>query len=119
MRKIFVILMILTTFICVSCNIIEPKTELYQITDSFVESLHTTYDSYGLYGGEEYTKYTKDGFYKIRPVGRLINVRIEEIVNDDVYKDLQIDLKEHYKNNTYVNGVYICNGGTIMIDCRN
>lgn len=100
-------------------NVIDPNTELYQITDGFVESLQTTYQSYGMFGGKEYTKYTKDGLYKIMPTGRLINVRIEKSVNDSEYEKLKNELKEHYRNNINVNDVYICGGGTIMIDCRN
>lgn len=128
MKKVISILMtLLTCVLIMSCNnvgdkiknIIEPNNELYQITDGFVESLQTTYESYGLLGGQEYTKYTKDGMYKVMPIGRLINVRIEKIVTGNEYETLKTDLKEHYKNNTHVNDVYICNGGTVMIDCRN
>lgn len=101
----------------VSCS--PSKKELYGITDSFVESLHTTYDSYGILGGNEHIRTTSDGQFQIMPVGRLINVKILKVVSDDVYKDLQEDLKNHYKNDKRVNDVYINNGGTIMIDCRN
>ena len=125
MKKVSLFLVILSLSVfMMSCNdkiksIIEPNAELYKITDVFVKSLQTTYNSYGLFGGLNHTKTTKDGLYKITPVGRLINVRIEKIANDNEYEDLKKDLKKHYKNNTYVNDVYICNGGTIMIDCRN
>jgi hypothetical protein len=53
------------------------------------------------------------------PVGRLINVKILKVVTDDVYKDLEEDLKSHYKDDKRVNDVYRNNVGTIMIDCRN
>lgn len=127
MKKVSLILMIgLVSIFIMSCsgvgdkvNIIEPNTELYQITDEFVESLQTTYQSYGISGGQEYTKHTKDGAYKVMPTGRLINVRIEKVVSGNEYETLKTDLKEHYKNNTHVNDVYICGGGTVMIDCRN
>ena len=101
----------------VSCS--PSKKELYGITDSFIESLHTTYDSYGVLGGKEHIKTTSDGQYQVMPIGRLINVKILEVVNDDVYKDLEEDLKSHYKDDKRVNNVYRNNGGTIMIDCRN
>ena len=128
MKKVSLIVMtLLVSIFMMSCNgvgdkvknIIEPNTELYQITDRFVESLQTTYESYGMLGGQEYTKYTKDGSYKVMPTGRLINVRIEKSVSGNEYETLKNDLKEHYKNNTHVNDVYICGGGTVMIDCRN
>ena len=101
----------------VSCS--PSKKELYGLTDSFIELLHTTYDSYGVLGGKEHIKTTSDGQYQVMPVGRLINVKILEVVNDDVYKDLEEDLKSHYKDDKRVNDVYRNNGGTIMIDCRN
>jgi hypothetical protein len=101
----------------VSCS--PSKKELYGITDSFIESLQTTYDSYGILGGEEHIKTTSDGEYQVIPVGRLINVKILKVVTDDVYKDLEEDLKSHYKDDKRVNDVYRNNVGTIMIDCRN
>jgi hypothetical protein len=101
----------------VSCS--PSKKELYGITDSFVESLQTTYDSYGILGGREYIKSTSDGLYQVMPVGRLINVKILKAVSNDAYKELEEDLENHYKNDKRVNNVYINNAGTIMIDCRN
>lgn len=95
------------------------KNELYGITDSFVKSLQTEYDSYGMFGSEEYTKVTSDGLYQIIPTGRLINVKILKGVSSKDYSDLEEDLKSHYKDDKRVNDVYINNGGTIMIDCRN
>lgn len=115
MKKILFI--VVMCFTIVSCN--AEKNELYEHTDYFVESLNTTYESYGLLGGAEYTRYTDNGYYKITPIGRLINVRIEEIVDDKEYEKLRKDLENHYKNDKRVNRVYICGGGTIMIDCRN
>ena len=74
MKKVSLILMVLLVSVfMMSCNgvgdkvknFIEPNTELYQITDGFVESLQTTYESYGLLGGQEHTKYTKDGMPEV------------------------------------------------------
>lgn len=114
MKKIIYFLIV--TFL-VSCS--PSKKELYSITDAFIESLQTTYDSYGILGGKEHIKTTSDGQYQVMPVGRLINVKILKVVNDDVYKDLEEDIKSHYKDDKRVNDVYRNNGGTIMIDCRN
>jgi hypothetical protein len=75
--------------------------------------------SYGILGGIDYMKTTKDGQYQVTPFGRLINVKILKVVSDDVYKDLEEDLESHYKNDKRVNDVYLNNAGTIMIDCRN
>ena len=74
MRKTKLIIGLLLLSICIlSCNgvvgkvksIIDPHTELYQITDGFVVSLQKTYQTYGMFGGKEHTRYTKDGLYKI------------------------------------------------------
>lgn len=64
-------------------------------------------------------EYTSDGEYRIMPLGRLINVRIERSVSDKDYYRLLEDLQSHYKNDSRVNDVYRCKAGTIMIDCRN
>jgi hypothetical protein len=114
MKKIIYITLI--TFLA-GCS--PSKKELFEITDTFVESLQTTYDSYGILGGRDHLKTTTDGQYQIMPVGRLINVKILKVVNDEVYKDLEEDLKSYYKNDKRVNDVYRNNAGTIMIDCRN
>ena len=116
MKKIFA-LFITLAFIC-SCNSIRYH-ELYDITDEFVEKLQTTYQSYGLLGGMQYTKYTKDKEYKVTPVGRLINVRIERHADDDEYESLRKALESHYSGDRRVNQVYRNQAGTIMIDCRN
>ena len=48
------------------------KKELYKETDAFVQSLETTYESYGIFGGTNYSITTSDGLYTITPMGRLI-----------------------------------------------
>lgn len=116
MKKTIYITIILAT-LC-SCNNIKYH-ELFEITDDFVEKLQSTYQSYGMLGGMEYTKYTKDKEYKVFPMGRLINVRIERYADDDEYEDLRKALESHYSGDSRVNQVYRNNAGTIMIDCRN
>ena len=97
----------------------ESKKELYKVTDALVQSLETTYKSYGLLGGKDHSKTTNDGLYTITPIGRLINVKIQKAVDDEEYKSLRKSLEAHYKNDSRVNKVYINQGGTIIIDCRN
>lgn len=113
MKKLFIF------FICLifiaGCS---QKKELYKEIDFFVNSLSTTYESYG-FDGKEHAKTTSDGLYTITPIGRLINVKIQKAVSEDEYEDLKKDLESHYKNDKHVNKVYICGAGTIMIDCRN
>ena len=99
------------------CNNIKYG-KLYEITDDFVEKLSTTYESYGLFGGLDDTRYTENKDFKVTPMGRLINVRIEHVAEDEEYEDLREALESHYKGNSRVNQVYRCQGGTIMIDCR-
>lgn len=100
----------------ISCS--QSNKELYEITDSFVESLDTEFESYGMQG-EKYSKTTIDNKYRVMPFGRLVNVKIMEVAENGAYEELRDDLKDHYDNDKRVNKVYINNGGTIMIDCRN
>ena len=59
--------------------------ELYEITDEFVEELHTDVESYGLLGGVDDTEYTDDGAFRVLPMGRLVNVKIEHDATDEEY----------------------------------
>jgi len=61
----------------------------------------------------------EDGMYQITPIGRLVNVKILANVPSSDYENLKEELKQHYKNDFRVRDVYICGGGTVMIDCRN
>lgn len=115
MKKLF--FCIITTILISSCNSKQNK-ELFEITDYFVNSLNTTFETYGM-SGMKYQKETSDGYYAVTPMGRLINVKIQKGVEDKVYEELRKDLEKHYKKDTRVNEVYINKGGTIMIDCRN
>lgn len=99
MKKIFLLLLVLSLFI--SCS--QSKKELYEATDKFVSSLNTEYQSYGMLGGMDYAITTADGLYKVMPIGRLINVRIEESVDKDEYEKLRKDLENHYKKDVRVN----------------
>ncbi|MFN3754524.1 hypothetical protein [Flavobacterium sp.] len=112
-----ILILSICLFVIAGCS--KSKSELFKETDSFVESLHTTYESYGILGGSEHAKTTSDGLYTIMPVGRLINVKIQKVAESWEYEELKQDLKDHYEGNAKVNDVYICQAGTIMIDCRN
>ena len=92
--------------------------ELYEITDEFVEELHTDVESYGLLGGVDDTEYTDDGVFRVLPMGRLINVKIEHEATDEEYEALRAALESHYADDERVTEVYRCRAGTIMIDCR-
>ena len=52
-------------------------------------------------------------------MGRLIIVKIEEYVPDEKYESLRKSLEKRYKRDSRVNKVYINQGGTVVIDCRN
>jgi hypothetical protein len=116
MKKIIMAFVCLMTIGIVMSSCDNKHKELFTITDSVVESLYDTYESYGLLGGTE--KYTSDREYKVFPIGRLVNVRIEHYASKDEYENLRMAIEKHYKNNNKVRDVYICGGGTIMIDCR-
>jgi len=115
MKKILICF--ISLIFVVGCS--QSKKELYKETDAFVQSLETTYESYGVLGGTEHSVTTSDGLYTITPLGRLINVKIQKVVTEDEYEKLRKDLEKHYKNDAKVNQVYICAAGTVMIDCRN
>lgn len=115
MRKYIFVLLCVVSLSVVSCD---GNRELYEITDYFITSLNTRYESYGILGGMDHTQYTSDRKYKIMPTGRLINVRIEDYATHSDYTKLRDKLAKHYKNDSRVRDVYICGGGTIMIDCR-
>ena len=114
--KRFIFMCLLAIAFC-SCDF--GKQELYKQIDYFIEQLETSYSSYGLFGGMDDTRYANDGYYRITPIGRLINVKIEEYVETEEYEDLLSTLKRHYSDDPHVNTIYICGYGTIMIDCRN
>jgi len=101
-----------------SCGEIVHR-ELYEKTDHFVNQLTTQYESYGILGGSQHKVETSDGKYQIMPVGRLINVKILEVVDDDTYRALRDDLARHFDKDNRVRDVYIAAAGTVMIDCRN
>lgn len=115
-KKFGLALCLMFSILLISCS---NRSNLYEITDRFVESLQTDYQSYGLLGGSEYKTFTEDGQYQIMPTGRLINVKIMKVATDEEYEKLKKDLQSHYKNNHNVNDVYRCQAGTLMIDCRN
>jgi hypothetical protein len=116
MKKVFVVLFV--SLLLAGCNEIRHH-DLFEKTDYFVESLYSDYETYGMLGGEQYTKYAENDTYKITPIGRLINVRIEHYASQEEYDKLCKILERHYSGDSRVNSVYICQGGTIMIDCRN
>lgn len=97
----------------------ESYKALYNETDVLVQSLDTTYESYGIFGGKEQSVTINDVMYTIKPIGRLINVKIQKLVSDEEYEKLRKKFEQHYKNDDRVNEVYICKAGTVMIDCRN
>lgn len=115
MKRIIVLVLALFSLSFTSCD---GNRELYGITDYFITSLYTRYESYGILGGMDDTHYTSDRKYKVMPTGRLINVRIEDYATHSDYVKLRDKIAKHYRNDNRVHDVYICGGGTIMIDCR-
>ena len=107
---------LLLALLIVGCS--SEKRDLYKKVDYFIEQLNTTYESYGLQGAD-HAKHTENGYYCITPIGRLINVKIENPVESKEYEKLKADLSSKFKSDKRVNRVYICGGGTIMVDCRN
>lgn len=112
---ILALLAIIASLTLTSCG---NNSDLYKATDYFVDELSSTYQSYGLQG-LSHKKVTNDDKYSVTPVGRLIIVKIEDYVSSDEYEKLQKKLEKHYNKDSRVNKVYINQGGTVVIDCRN
>ncbi len=102
--------------VVVSCT---SRNSVYKVSDSFVDSLQSNYESYGFMGVKEHLTITEDSLYQIAPIGRLINVKILTPASQEEYNQLRDDLARHYEGDPRVNDVYICQAGTVMIDCRN
>jgi hypothetical protein len=115
MKKITIL--IFMSFLFLNCS--KKDEQLFLKTDSFVDSLHTKYDSYGFLNTTKNSVKTSDSVYSVTPVGRLINVKILQPSIETEYEELKTKLADHYKDDKRVNEVYICGAGTIMIDCRN
>ena len=64
------------------------------------------------------TEYTDDGAFRVLPMGRLVNVKIEHEATDEEYEALRAALESHYVDDERVTEVYRCRAGAIMIDCR-
>lgn len=86
------------------------------MTDRFVTALDTDVESYGILSKCEV--YTKDKFYQVKPIGRLVDVKIMKSVDVKTYERLCEKLLRHYEDDDRVRDVYITRGGTIVIDCR-
>lgn len=118
--RILMTLLFLLSITVISCEVFSNEyEEVYQHTDYFIDELETSYYSYGAIGGMKYKKTTQDNHYQIFPIGRLINIKILEEVPFSEYEKLRDKLESRYRNDSRVNQVYICNAGTVMVDCRN
>lgn len=102
--------------ILTSCS---DRKELYQITDNFVKTLSTTKESYGIFESGSDKKITSDNRYQVMPTGRLIIVKFLDAADNKNYNELKEDLKDHYSGDKRVIDVYMNQGGTVVIDCRN
>lgn len=117
MKKFLPILLFaVCSFLFTSCD---NKSELYKQVDYFVEELDTHYEHYDAFGKHKTSVKSGKREYTVTPMGRLINVKIEEYVPDEEYEKLRKSLEKHYKGDSRVNQVYICGYGTVMVDCRN
>ena len=104
------------SIILLSFSITSKNDELYTLTDYFIDQLSTEVESYGLLS--RYEKMTKDKKYQVKTIGRLINVKIMKPAGKTAYEQLRKDLTTHYEDDDRVQDVYICQAGTVMIDCR-
>ena len=109
------LLLIFAVVLFAECS--SEKRELYSRIDDILLRLPDSSGLYSAFGND--VEYTKDGYYRIMPISRMISIKIEgENATDDKYESLKNDLSKRYKNNPLVNKVYISNGGTVVLDCR-
>lgn len=92
-------------------------SSLFSQTDYFIGMLDTVYEHYDAFG--LHAKDSSDGKYTITPIGRLIVVKKKTQAGDVSYSEIKEALTSHYKNNSKVEKVFLNNGGTVTIDCRN
>ena len=115
MKKILFLILIALTF--ANCSRLRNR-ELYSITDDYVENIYHYSNSVGiLHEGPE--KYTEDKSIRVQSIGKLIIVKLEYVAKDGEYERLKEELADHYSKHPRVRRVYINQGGTIVIDCRN
>ena len=87
-------------------------TSLFQKTDYYVNNL-SSYGSGGVKSSD-----SSDGKYTVSIIGRLIIVK-KNYSSGATYSRIKEALEYHYKGNTKVKDVFLNNGGTVTIDCRN
>lgn len=130
MRKFLVALMLcMVSIMCIiGCEnkinkkdivVKEKYTDVTKQVEFFVNELDKVYEHYDAYGRHKTDVFSEGKCFSITPIGRLIIVKINDVVPDTYYIDVKDKIKEKYKNDKRVNDVFINNGGTITIDCRN
>lgn len=90
---------------------------LFSKTDFFIDMLDTVYERYDAFGSK--ASDTSDGKFTVTPIGRLITVKKKYSAADIPNSKIIEALSSHYKKNSKVKDVFLNNGGTITIDCRN
>lgn len=97
----------------------EKYAEVLNQVDTFVYELDKNYDHYDLYGKHKKDVSSDNKSFSVTPMGRVIIVKVNDVVPDSYYNDVKDNIKKKYENDNRVNDVFINNGGTITIDCRN
>ena len=87
-------------------------SSLFQKTDYYVNKLGSS-GSGGVNSSD-----SSDGKYTVSIIGRLIVVK-KNYSSGATYSKIKEALEYHYKGNTKVKDVFLNNGGTVTIDCRN
>lgn len=101
-----------------SCSRIKNR-ELYAITDDYIENIYSYSSGSGLFDLMGTEKKTEDGTITVQAVGKIIIVKLQYVAEDGEYEKLKEQLADRYSSHPRVRRVYINQGGTIAIDCRN
>ena len=110
MKRLVLFLIILSFTSC-----IEGQFELTPAVNKYIEQLVGMYYRFGIGGGEP----TVTDNFTITPLGRLIIVKYNSAEDNDKYDKLQKFLQRWYESDSRVRKVYINQGGTVVVDCRN
>ena len=121
-RLIFTSLMLMllcSSFVSCSKDNDDEQSSVYAEFSSLFQKTDYYVNKFGSSGsGGVNSSDSSDGKYTVSIIGRLIVVK-KNYSSGATYSKIKEALEYHYKGNTKVKDVFLNNGGTVTIDCRN
>lgn len=112
MKKVFLIFILKAFLLSSGLNM----DNLFVVTDRLSNNFSDRSYSYQLFSESEFTKNKE---YEIKPIGRLITVKIINSPNDKKYETLKKAFTKYYSKNPYFSRCYQNDGGSLTLDFRN